>query len=429
MNVPATLRTAAASLGANRLRAFLALLGIVIGVASVVTLMSIGRGVQAEITSSIESLGTNLLLVRSSDGVGFDRPYSGLSSSYVSSTILQPLTLADAEALADPELTPSVKGVAAELRTSGRIAAGGNSEYGDILGVTPDYLSVRDLSMLSGIFIAPTHVANRDDVVVLGPALAESLFGFRDPVGQSVRINARRFTVIGVLARKGRRGDSFYGFLEWLDRRALVPATTAYYRINSEGTGGGEVGVHSIYAQAESTDVVDAAFNEIRAVLRLRHRITGDDDFTITSQREAIEVLAGAVNAFVVFLGAIAGVSLLVGGIGIMNIMLVSVVERTREIGIRRAMGAKRRDILLQFVFEAVLLTVSGGVLGILLGMGISALVSGVSLGEGATLQTVVSGDIATLAIVVSAAVGLFFGIYPASRASRLHPIEALRTE
>ena len=181
--------------------------------------------------------------------------------------------------------------------------------------------------------------------------------------------------------------------------------------------------------QAASSDVVDAAFNEIRTVLRLRHRITEDDDFTITSQREAIEALAGAVDAFVVFLGAIAGVSLLVGGIGIMNIMLVSVVERTREIGIRKAMGAKRRDILLQFVFEAVLLTVSGGVLGILLGMGVSALVSGVSLGEGATLQTVVSGDIATLAVAVSAAVGLFFGIYPASRASRLRPIEALRTE
>ena len=422
MNVPAILRTAISSLGVNRLRAALALLGIVIGVASVVTLMSIGRGIQAEITSSIESLGTNLLLV-SFGGSPF-RDVSGESSF----RIARPLTLADAEALSDPELTPSVKAVAAQMRTGGQIAARGNRASVEILGVTSDYLQVRDLSMLSGIFIASTHVANKDEVVVLGSALAESLFGFRDPVGQPVRINARRFTVIGVLQREGQSQDgSFYGFLDWFDRQVMVPVTTAYYRLDRRSGQG--VVVEQIYVQAASSDVVDAAFNEIRTVLRLRHRITADDDFTITSQREAIEALAGAVDAFVVFLGAIAGVSLLVGGIGIMNIMLVSVVERTREIGIRKAMGAKRRDILLQFVFEAVLLTVSGGVLGILLGMGVSALVSGVSLGEGATLQTVVSGDIATLAVAVSAAVGLFFGIYPASRASRLRPIEALRTE
>ena len=422
MNVPAILRTAVSSLGVNRLRAALALLGIVIGVASVVTLMSIGRGIQAEITSSIESLGTNLLLV-SFGGSPF-RDVSGESSF----KIARPLTLADAEALSDPDLTPSVKAVAAQMRTGGQIAARGNRASVEILGVTSDYLQVRDLSMLSGIFIASTHVANKDEVVVLGSALAESLFGFRDPVGQPVRLNARRFTVIGVLQREGQSQDgSFYGFLDWFDRQVMVPVTTAYYRLDRRSGQG--VVVEQIYVQAASSDVVDAAFNEIRTVLRLRHRITEDDDFTITSQREAIEALAGAVDAFVVFLGAIAGVSLLVGGIGIMNIMLVSVVERTREIGIRKAMGAKRRDILLQFVFEAVLLTVSGGVLGILLGMGVSALVSGVSLGEGATLQTVVSGDIATLAVAVSAAVGLFFGIYPASRASRLRPIEALRTE
>ena len=422
MNVPAILRTAVSSLGVNRLRAALALLGIVIGVASVVTLMSIGRGIQAEITSSIESLGTNLLLV-SFGGSPF-RDVSGESSF----RIARPLTLADAEALSDPELTPSVKAVAAQMRTGGQIAARGNRASVEILGVTSDYLQVRDLSMLSGIFIASTHVANKDEVVVLGSALAEILFGSRDPVGQPVRLNARRFTVIGVLQREGQSQDgSFYGFLDWFDRQVMVPVTTAYYRLDRRSGQG--VVVEQIYVQAASSDVVDAAFNEIRTVLRLRHRITADDDFTITSQREAIEALAGAVDAFVVFLGAIAGVSLLVGGIGIMNIMLVSVVERTREIGIRKAMGAKRRDILLQFVFESVLLTVSGGVLGILLGMGVSALVSGVSLGEGATLQTVVSGDIATLAVAVSAAVGLFFGIYPASRASRLRPIEALRTE
>ena len=415
MNVPAILRTAAYSLGANRLRAGLALLGIVIGVSSVVTLMSIGRGVQAEITSSIESLGTDLLLIRSGGGArggGF------------SPGIPQPLTLADAEALTDPELAPSVRATAAELRTHASIVAGGNNTFAEIFGITSDYLSVRELSMQSGIFIAPTHVANHDEVVVLGSTIARTLFGFRDPVGQSVRINARRFTVIGVLERGG---ESF--FFEWFDNQVLAPLTTVYYRLDSQRTRGGEIGVEQIYAQAESSDIVDAAVREIRMALRLRHRITGEDDFTVTSQRQAIEALAEATNAFVIFLGSIAGISLLVGGIGIMNIMLVSVTERTREIGIRKAMGAKRRDILLQFVFEAVLLTVGGGVIGILLGLGISKLVSGVSLGEGATLQTVVSGDVVALAIAVSAAIGLFFGIYPASRAARLHPIEALRTE
>ena len=416
MNVPAILRTAAYSLGANRLRAGLALLGIVIGVSSVVTLMSIGRGIQAEIASSIESLGTDLLLIRSGGGTR-GGPRGSLSPQ-------QPLTLADAEALTDPELAPSVRAAAAELRTSGQVVAGRSNTFAEIFGVTSDYLSVRELSMQSGIFIAPTHVANRDEVVVLGSTIAETLFGLRDPVGQSVRINARRFTVVGVLESQG---ESF--FFEWFDNQVLAPLTTVYYRLDSQRTRGGEIAVEQIYAQAESSDIVDAAVREIRMALRLRHRITGEDDFTVTSQRQAIEALADATNAFVIFLGSIAGISLLVGGIGIMNIMLVSVTERTREIGIRKAMGAKRRDILLQFVFEAVLLTVGGGVLGILLGLGISKLVSGVSLGEGATLQTVVSGDVVALAIGVSAAIGLFFGIYPASRASRLHPIDALRTE
>ena len=417
MNVPAILRTAAYSLGANRLRAGLALLGIVIGVSSVVTLMSIGRGVQAEITSSIESLGTDLLMIRSG-GASRGGPRSGFSPA------VQPLTLADADALSDSDLTPSVRAAAAELRTSGQIVAGRNNTFAEIFGVTSGYRAVRELSMQSGIFIGPTHVANRDEVVVLGSTIARTLFGLRDPIGQSVRINARRFTVIGVLESKG---ESF--FFEWFDNQVLAPVTTVYHRLDSQRTRGGEIAVAQIYAQAESSDIVDAAVREIRMALRLRHRIAGEDDFTVTSQRQAIEALAEATNAFVIFLGSIAGISLLVGGIGIMNIMLVSVTERTREIGIRKAMGAKRRDILLQFVFEAVLLTVGGGVIGILLGLGISKLVSGVSLGEGATLQTVVSGDVVALAIAVSAGIGLFFGIYPASRAARLHPIEALRAE
>ena len=415
MKILGALKTAAYSLGANRLRAGLALLGIVIGVTAVVTLMSIGRGVQEEITASIEALGTNLLLV-SSGRTPFARPRGGPS-------VVKPLTMADAEALVDPVMTPSVKAAVAELRTSGQIAAGGNHTGADIVGVTSEHLEVRDRSMQSGVFISPAHVSNRAEVVVLGSAMAEALFGFRDPVRQPVRINGRRFVVIGVLEPQS---EVFFG---QFDRQVFVPMTTAFYRLAAQRTRGEGITVEQIFVQARSSDVVDEAMKEVRTVLWLRHRITEEDDFIVSSQQDAIEALAGAANAFVIFLGAIAGISLLVGGIGIMNIMLVSVAERTREIGIRKAMGAKRRDILLQFMFEAILLTLAGGAVGVVMGLAVSKLVSGVSLGEGVTLQTVFSGDIAALAMTVSVAIGLFFGIYPASRAARLHPIEALRTE
>jgi putative ABC transport system permease protein len=213
-----------------------------------------------------------------------------------------------------------------------------------------------------------------------------------------------------------------------LDDQVLVPISTAYYRLASQRTSQGGITVQTITAQIASPDDLDDAVREIGTVLRLRHRLTGDDDFSVTSLQDTLETLEDTTNTFVVFLGAIAGISLLVGGVGIMNIMLVTVTERTREIGIRKAMGAKRRDILLQFVTEATLLSLGGGGAGVLLGVGLSWLVNGRNLGS-QTLRAAFDGDIALMALVVSAAIGLFFGIYPAVRAAKLHPIDALRHE
>ena len=406
MSPVAVFQTALSSLASNKLRTGLALLGIVIGVAAVIATMAVGRGAQQVITSRIEELGTNLLFVRPDT--------SGQSAST--------LTLDDAYALLDPRFAPSIQGVAPELSATAQVAAGRENTFTQVIGVTPEYRSLRNFPVQTGQFIAATHVGNRSEVAVLGSQVAEDLFGFRDPVGQNVRINGRQFTVIGVLESKG--GSA----LGNLDNQVLVPITTAYYRLNAQRTTQGGITVQTISAQIEDTDAMQDAVQQIATVLRLRHRITGTDDFTITSQQETIETLQETQETFVLFLGVIAGISLLVGGIGIMNIMMVSVTERTREIGVRKAMGAKWRDILFQFVSEATLLSLGGGLAGAVLGVTLSWLLDGQSLG-GQTFETAVSGNITVLAVTVAAAIGLFFGIYPAMRAARLHPIEALRYE
>ena len=405
--------TALSSLGSNKLRTTLALLGIVIGVAAVIATMSVGQGAQQSITSRIESLGTNLLFVRPG-AAALGEPSS--------------LTLQDAFALVDPTFAPAVAAAAPELNTSGRLVVGRENTFGQIVGVTPEYEMVRSYSVASGQFVSAAHVTAISDVAVLGSNIAETLFGFRDPVGQNVRISAgqsanpRQFTVIGVLESRG--GTALGNF----DNQVLVPITTVYYRMGSERTVHGDITVNSINVQIAEDAVMEDAVRQITTVLRLRHHLSNEDDFTITSQEEAIETLEGTTQTFVIFLGAIAGISLLVGGIGIMNIMLVSVTERTREIGIRKAMGAKWRDILSQFVSEATLLSLGGGLVGAALGVGLSMALDGRDLG-GQVFLTAVSGNIIVLAVSVAVIIGLFFGIYPAARAANLHPIEALRYE
>ena len=415
MNLVTILRTSLSSLGSNKLRAGLTLLGIVIGVAAVISLMAIGRGVQQSITDRIQSLGTNLLFVRPGQA-----SQAGVFGGQGSATTL---TLDDAYALLDPVFAPNVAAVAPELTTIGQLVAGRENTSTQIVGVTPEYSAVRNFPVPFGQFISPVHVRNSSQVVVLGSAVAETLFGFRDPVGQAIRINGRQFQVIGVLESKGG------GFFGSFDDRVMVPITTSYYRLASQRTAQGGVNVQTVNVQVNNVDDIDAAVREVATLLRLRHRITGEDDFIVSSQQDTIETLEETTNTFVVFLGAIAGISLLVGGIGVMNIMLVSVTERTREIGIRKAMGAKRRDILFQFVAEATFLSIGGGGVGVALGVVLTRLLDGKTLFGTAPTQTAFSGDIAVLALAVSAAIGLFFGIYPAMRAARLHPIDALRYE
>jgi putative ABC transport system permease protein len=412
MSLVKTLRTALTALATNKMRSALTVLGIIIGVTAVISLMSIGEGSQAAITSQIESLGTNLLFVRAgASSQGMVRGAQGSAAT---------LTLADAEALAEAS---SVAAVAPQVSTFAQIVAGGENTNTQILGVTPEYLSVRNYQVAEGEFISDAQVQAKSMVAVLGSSVAETLFGDTSPVGQYIKINGRQFKVIGVLQSKGSTG------LGSQDDVVIAPITTVQYRLASSRTVSGGKTVQTIYVQVVSAKQTDTAIQQITSILEQRHDITnGEDDFTITSQQETINTLKESTQVWVILLGAIAGISLLVGGIGIMNIMLVSVTERTREIGIRKALGAKRRDILLQFLIEAALMSLIGGAIGVLVGWGFSALISGMSLG-GTTIETVMSVNIPILAVSVSAAIGILFGLYPAYRAARLSPIEALRYE
>ena len=281
----AALATALISLGANKLRAGLTLLGIVIGVAAFITLMAIGRGTQEQITSRIESLGSNLLFV--------SPPFSGDGVSA--------LTLEDAEALLDPVFAPDVAAVSPEINIFGQIVHGRLNTSSQIIGVTPSYESVRLAHVTSGQFIAQPHLDNRSTVAVLGSQTAQELFGLRDPVGQAIRINGRQFTVIGVLESVGGTGFGSQ------DYQALVPITTAYYRLSSQRTAQGGVAVQTITAQVVDDESMDEAARQIETIIRLRHRITGESDFNIVSQQEIIETVEETTETFVIFLGAIAG--------------------------------------------------------------------------------------------------------------------------
>ncbi len=409
MNLTQSILEALESLNGNKLRSGLTVLGIVIGVAAVIAMLSVGRGAEASITGSISGIGTNLLFV-----------FRGDFSDTIRNP--KPLTLGDAQAMADPFQAPSVAMVAPTLEGSAEVSFGGEIANTRVVGVTPEYFTVRNYQITEGEYITEEHILGRASVVLIGPDVADKLFGHRDGItGETVRIEGQPFRVLGALESKG--GGTFGS----QDDLVIVPFSTAQTRLIRRSASDR---VDIILAQAVDAESVDSAIEEISQILRTRHRTpVGEDDFTIFTQRDLLTTFESITSILTIFLGGIAGISLLVGGIGIMNIMLVSVTERTREIGLRKALGARKRDILVQFLTESSLLSLFGGFIGILFGWFIAYLVGQVAAATDTNFTPVVSMDAILLATLFSAAVGLFFGIYPASRAANLEPVEALRYE
>lgn len=396
------------SLTSNKLRSGLTILGIVIGVGAVIAMLAIGTGAENSITGEIQGIGTNLIFVFQGGAEDIRNP--------------EPLTMGDVEAIADPFAAPSVVGVAPILQGSAEVSYSGESEVTTINGVTPDYATVRNYNVTEGDFITEAHMLGRSAVVILGVDVADEIFGRKSGlVEETVRIEGQPFRVIGVLEEKG--GGSFGSE----DDQIIVPLTTAQDRLIRRQT---RDRVDVIFVGAASADLVPQASDEIAQILRQRHRTEiGEDDFTIFTQQDFLDVASSITGILTIFLGGIAGISLLVGGIGIMNIMLVSVVERTREIGLRKAMGARKIDILTQFLTESVLLSIFGGIVGIGLGWLISVVVGQIAANADADIVPVIGMDAVLLATLFSAAVGVFFGLYPANRAASLEPVEALRYE
>ena len=396
------------SLTVNKMRSGLTILGIVIGVGAVIAMLAIGRGAENSITGSIQGIGTNILFIFPNGSDEIRNP--------------KPLTLGDAEALSDPFAAPSVAGVAPILAGNAEVSFGGESTVTQISGITPDYAPVRNYKVTEGEFISDGHMLGRASVVLLGTEVADALFGRKEGLtGETVRIAGQPFRVIGVLEERG--GSSFGSE----DDVVLVPLTTAQVRLLRRST---RDRVDIIMAQAVSADAVPLATEEIAQVLRTRHRTPiGVDDFSVLSQQDFLETAQTITGVLTIFLGGIAAISLLVGGIGIMNIMLVSVTERTREIGLRKAMGARKRDILVQFLTESSVLSMIGGLVGIGLGWTISAIVGQIAMANDTDITPLIGLDAVLLATLFSTAVGLFFGIYPANRAANLEPVEALRYE
>jgi len=420
MKIRRVLMGTLAILVGNKLRSGLTILGIVIGVAAVIAMLSVGQGAQNSITSSISSIGTNLLFLSAGSGARFGGAGGG---GTVTVRNVRPLTLTDAQALLDPYQAPDVLAVAPILQ-GGNIpasATNGQSTTTTIYGVSSDYFSMRAETLSEGAIFSDQEVDIHARVAVIGPDLATTLFGQTTGLtGQALRINGQTFTIIGVLQSKG--GSSFGSS----DNQAIIPITTARDRvIQRKGNY-----VDTIYIQATSAATVTDASTQVSNIMRMRHHLAvGAEDFSIFNQQDLANTASSIIGVLTIFLGGIAAISLLVGGIGIMNIMLVSVTERTREIGLRKAVGARNRDILVQFLVESLFLSLLGGVLGILLGWLIALAIGRIASSSGTSLVPQVSLNAILLATLFSAAVGLFFGIYPARRAAGLEPVEALRYE
>ncbi len=405
LRILAILRIALLALRRNKMRTALTMLGIIIGVGAVIAMVSIGNGAKAQMEAQIASLGQNVILIFSGS-----MTRSGVHSGWGGAGTL---TVEDTEAIRRE--VPGVTGVSPEIRSSAQVAAGNQNWLPQILGEGPDYFQIRQWNLSEGSPFTEQDVRGANKVAVIGKTTAQQLFGNESPLGQVVRIKNVPFTVVGMLSAKGL---SMMGSDQ--DDVLIVPYTSAMKRILGVTT------LRSINVQAADAKLLPLVQQQITSLLRQRHRILPgrDDDFTVRGQQDIADMATAQSKTMTWLLAAIASVSLLVGGIGIMNIMLVSVTERTREIGIRMAVGARGRDILLQFLIEAVTLSAIGGLLGIGLGVGTSNLVAAQMQWPTLTPASAIAG-----AFLFSAAIGIFFGFYPARKASRLDPIEALRYE
>ncbi|PPS45336.1 ABC transporter permease [Chroococcidiopsis sp. TS-821] len=404
MDILESVKMASKTLLANKLRSTLTMLGIIIGNASVIAMVGIGEGAQRFVSGQFESLGTNVLFIvpgnRDAQRTTVDLPKT--------------LVLEDAEAIATQ--VPTVSAVAPQLHSRELVTYRNRNTYSLIVGTNPDFSAVRSFDARRGRFLTDLDVKRNNQVVTLGVDLAERLFGNQDPIGQQVRIRNISFLVVGVMEEKGSVLGTNY------DDSAYIPVTTMASRIIGENSPYG-INLTFISVSAQNEASVDAAQFQITNLLRLRHNITREDDFSVQSQKDVLEIAGTVTGALTIMLAAIAGISLLVGGIGVMNIMLVSVTERTQEIGLRKAIGATQDDILIQFLIEAVILSAAGGVLGTALGVGGVLLI-----GAFTPFQAGVSPIAIALAVGVSGGIGIIFGVVPARRAAQLDPIVALRS-
>jgi len=394
----------------HKLRSSLTILGIVIGIAAVISLMSIGKGAESDILSRIETLGSDLITIRPGASVGF----GGIRSAAGSATTL---TVEDAEAITQE--IPYISAVAPLYSSNLQLVAGNKNMNSQVTGTTPEYLQTNNLNILSGSFFSDYDYQRGAKMAVLGSNVKETLFGDANPVGQEMRMGNIIVRVVGVLESKGAMWGS-------PDDAIFIPLTAMQQTVAQPRTAKGDRVVSSISLTVSDKEKGDYVVAEITSLLRSRHRLgpNADNDFTISSMEEIASTVSETTATMTIFLGAMAAISLLVGGIGVMNIMLVSVLERTREIGILKALGAQERDIWTQFLIEAAFLTLSGGIIGVIVGWVVSFIISSMGL-----MTTLVTADVVILAVCVSAGIGLFFGFYPAWSASRLNPIEALRHE